>query len=89
MRLRPFPVLAVALALAGCGLADPAEREGTWRPTRVNDANLRAMIADPGHLQHGVGDPRGRARQAADAIERLEDRKIEPLPDLRTSRVGR
>lgn len=89
MRLCALAVPA-ALILGACTLADPLEREGTWRPTRVNDANLRAMIADPAHLRQGVGEPSGRGRQATDAIERLEDRKLDPLPDVRASpRLGR
>lgn len=89
MRPPSLAALAALVAVAACGLADPLEREGTWRPTQVNDANLRAMIADPGHLQHGASDPSGRGRQATDAIERLEDRKLDPLPDVRTSRMAR
>ena len=78
-----------ALLLSACGsMVDPTQREGTWRPSGVNDANLRAMIADPAHLQEGVGDPRGRSRQAADAIERLEDDALRSLPDVRASTVG-
>jgi hypothetical protein len=73
--------------LAACA-GDPREREGTWRPTGANETNLRAMIADPQHLERGVGDPRGRGRQAADAIERLEDDALKPLPDVRASNVG-
>ena len=78
-----------ALLLSACGsMVDPTEREGTWTPRGVNDANLRAMIADPAHLEQGVGDPRGRGRQAANAIERLEDDALKPLPDVRASTVG-
>lgn len=75
------------LLLVACG-ADSRERDGTWRPTGANAANLRVMIADPAHLDRGVGDPRGRGRQAADAIERLEDDALKPLPDVRASTVG-
>lgn len=83
-------VLAALLAVGGCaGLADPFERPGTWRPGGANDANLRAMIANPADLERGEGDARGRGRQAANAIERLEDDKIKPLPDVRsTPRFG-
>lgn len=78
-----------ALLVSACGsLVDPTQREGTWQPRGANEANLRAMIADPAHLEQGVGDPRGRGRQAADAIERLEDDALRSLPDVRASTVG-
>jgi len=86
MPRRLMPLLAGALALAGCaGLADPMERAGTWQPRGANEANLRAMIANPADLERGEGDPRGRARQAAGAIERLEDDAVKPLPDMRAT----
>jgi len=82
--------LLALLLVSGCGAAgDPREREGTWRPTGVNAANLRAMIAEPSHLQRGASDPTGRGRQATNAIERLEDDDLKPLPDVRASQVGR
>jgi hypothetical protein len=88
LRVR-YMLLGAALLAAGCaGLADPFERPGTWTPRGANDANLRAMIADPAHLERGEGDPRGRGRQATNAIERLEDDKLHPLPDVRASTVG-
>jgi hypothetical protein len=78
--------LGAALLVAGCaGLTDPFERPGTWTPRGANDANLRAMIVNPADLERGEGDPRGRARQASGAIERLEDDEVKPLPDVRTS----
>lgn len=76
------------LLVVGCSGPDPFDREGTWRARHVNDANLGQMIADPAHLDRGVGDDRGRSRQAADAIQRLEDDALKPLPDVRASRIG-
>lgn len=88
MRMRHI-LLGAALLAAGCaGMADPFERPGTWTARGANDANLRAMIADPAHLERGEGDPRGRGRQATNAIERLEDDKLRELPDVRASSVG-
>jgi hypothetical protein len=84
------PALLAVLLVAGCGAAvDPTQREGTWRPSGANAANLRAMIAEPSHLRQGVSDPTGRGRQATNAIERLEDDELKPLPDVRASQVGR
>lgn len=90
MRWRHMLLGAALLAASGCaGLNDPFERPGTWTPRGANDANLRAMIANPADLERGEGDPRGRGRQASNAIERLEDDKVNPLPDVRASNVGR
>ena len=52
---KPTPLLALPLllAVAACG-PEPHERPGTWRSSGVNDANLRAMVADPSHLERGV-----------------------------------
>jgi hypothetical protein len=84
-----IPLAALPVVLAACtGTFDPTEREGTWRPRGANDTNLRAMIVEPAHLELGVGDPRGRGRQATNAIERLEDDEVKPLPDVRASPVG-
>jgi hypothetical protein len=82
--------LLAVLLVSGCGATgDPREREGTWRPSGANTANLRAMVAEPSHLQRGASDPTGRGRQATNAIERLEDDDLKPLPDVRASQVGR
>lgn len=90
MPRRLVPALVAVLLVAGCGAtSDPTQREGTWRPSGANAANLRAMIADPSHLQQGVSDPTGRGRHATNAIERLEDDDLKPLPDVRASQVGR
>jgi len=43
------------------------------------------MIINPANLERGARDARGRGRQAANAIERLEDDTVKPLPDVRTS----
>jgi len=84
-RLRLGFLGALVLASGCAGLADPFERPGTWTPRGANDANLRAMIVNPADLERGEGDPRGRGRQAANAVERLEDDAVKPLPDVRTS----
>jgi type IV pilus biogenesis protein CpaD/CtpE len=72
--------ISVLLALAGCAETDPYEREGVWRPNGANDANLRAMVANPADLARGVGDGRGNSQQAEAAIERLRADKVKALP---------
>ncbi len=51
--LKPVAPLCLLLALAACG-PEPFDREGTWRATGANEANLRAMVADPAHLTRGA-----------------------------------
>jgi hypothetical protein len=83
-RLIPAPLLAALLLLAGCDY----ERPGTWRATGVNDANLAAMLAEPGHAVRGVAAPNERGQPASAAVWRLERGRRPPLPDSRASNVG-
>jgi len=74
MRWRSAVWLAPVL-LAGCTAPDSGDvidREGMWRPTGVNEANLRAMVADPAHLSRGVeAETLARGEPAALAGRRL------------------
>jgi hypothetical protein len=79
-------LVCLALGLAGC--ADPFERAGTWHPEGINDANLRAMIADPHDLDEGVSEPGANGRLAAAAVARLRAGQVKPLPDSGISKVG-
>ena len=86
LHLRPRHIrgpagLLLLFAVTGCaGLNDPFEREGTWRPEYVNDANLSAMVADPRHIALGVGDPESSGELSAAAIRRLLTDHVKPLP---------
>ncbi len=89
MRLRPalgFGPLALML-LAGC-TGDDFSRPGTWQPAGLNDANLRAMLADPSHAERGVAAGTERGQPASTAIQRLEQDRRRPLPDSRVARIG-
>lgn len=46
--------LPLVLVLGACMQQEPYERPGTWRASGANDANLRAMIANPGDLERGA-----------------------------------
>lgn len=82
-------VLLLAGALAGCAnTLDPINREGAWRPGGVNDANLRAMIADPSHLSMGIGATTTAGPGAADAVDRLHRDRVRPLPETRLAPIG-
>jgi hypothetical protein len=58
--------LPLALAAGGCIDPEPYSRPGTWQATGANEANLRAMVADPSHLDRGA-QPRTMARGEAAA----------------------
>ncbi len=88
---RPMPPLCVcllagAVALAGC--TDPYARPGTWHAGAVNDANLRAMVADPADLLWGASQPGTDGRLAAAAVERLRSGQVIPMPDESLTRIG-
>ncbi|MBR0664240.1 hypothetical protein GXW71_07710 [Roseomonas hellenica] len=81
---------ALALALltaSGCAV-DPFAREGVWRPSAVNETNLRAMVADPRDLQQGVGEPGANGAAAAAAVQRLLEDRVRPLPAVSTAGAG-
>lgn len=64
--------LLVASHLTGCSpLQDPYQRVGTWSAEGVNDANLRAMVADPDDLALGRGTERALAVEAVPPVARL------------------
>ncbi|MBR0653946.1 hypothetical protein [Plastoroseomonas arctica] len=68
---RSGAILGVALlALSGCGL-DPYTRDGNWRPSGANEANLRLMVADPRDYQQGVAERGSDAQLATDALSRF------------------
>ena len=83
-RLCWVPLLA---ALGGCSGYDPTnpDRPGTWQPLGANNANLHAMIADPSHLERGVGSSTDRGAAGADATTRLLEGRRRPLPASRTT----
>ena len=78
-----FATVALLFGAAGCaGLNDPYQREGTWRPENVNDANIAAMVANPHHLEQGVGDDSSPGVLSAAAVRRLLTDHVKPLPTL-------
>lgn len=82
-----LPLLLLAVLLPACA-TDPLDRPGTWRATRANEANLRAMIADPRDLAQGRDAGTSRGQAASVAIERLETGRRFPLPASTLSRVA-
>jgi hypothetical protein len=69
---------AAAVVLSAC-TDDPFERPGTVAPRGFNDANLRAMVVDPGHLRRGVGADTDRGDAGAKPVDLLRSGKRAPL----------
>jgi hypothetical protein len=85
---RPFLAPLLGLLFAGCaelGFVEPELRDGQWRPTGANEANLREMVDRPQDLERGRGVSRTDARTAAGAIERHREGRVRPLPSLTTA----
>jgi hypothetical protein len=82
--------LTVALLVAGCtyDMSDPYLRPGTWNPTGDNDANLRAMVANPHDLVEGTGQGTSAGAEAAPPVARLLAGKRYPLPQLNASDIN-
>jgi type IV pilus biogenesis protein CpaD/CtpE len=85
--VRSVSILLAALALTGCALTDPYYRDGVWRPSDVNEANLRVMVASPADLVRGVSSPAADGQQAAAALDRQRNDKVRPLPDSAIAKV--
>jgi hypothetical protein len=89
MRVVHTVLLLAALGLGGCtAMNDPWDRPGAWRAQGANDANLRAMVADPADLIAGRGTDRRVGPGAADAVDRLYRDRVRALPDTDIARVG-
>jgi hypothetical protein len=83
-------LLIGVLLIAGCAdsaLFDPYKREGTWVPTGANDANLRAMVANPHDLVEGTGEHASSGAEAAPPVARVLAGKRYPLPQLNAASV--
>lgn len=84
---RLFPLI-ILLALGACSLAqDPFSQPGTWEPTYDNDANLRAMVANPHDLVAGEPMDGAVGPEAAGAADKLMTGKRAKLPDTEASSV--
>ena len=77
-------LLSCCLGVGGCNY-DPWQREGTWTPSGVNDANLAAMVANPADLYGNAGSPFSRASAAAPAVDRLLTGKTKTLDIISTT----
>jgi hypothetical protein len=85
-----FGWLLIALLVTGCtnDMSDPYLRPGTWNPTADNDANLRAMVANPHDLVEGTGQGASAGAEAAPPVARVLAGKRYPLPALNASDIN-
>lgn len=86
-------LLPFLLPLGGCAggslaLGDPIDRPGTWSPAGVNDANLRAMVADPHDLVAGKAAPDALAAEGAPPVGLLLSGKRQALPNAGSMSPG-
>lgn len=77
----------VLLPLAACSVFDPYVREGTWRPTGANNANLAAQIIHPSDLVRGVDYAPMDGTMTTAAVSRYRTGKVKPLPDSSISTI--
>jgi hypothetical protein len=84
--LAPALSALALVALAGCAEipSDQFDRPGTWQPTGVNDANLRAMLVNPNDMVVGQA-ARGSSGILANAsVTRVLTDNVKPLPRVTT-----
>lgn len=90
--MRPFLLPGLLLlTLAGCA-SQQFEKPGTWKlpPTGqgANDANLRAMVANPNDLVAGANEPGSNGAEAVRPIELLLSGHRQPLSSVSASKIG-
>jgi hypothetical protein len=84
----PFFLLTVA-ALSGCGPEyDPLTREGLWRPTHSNRADLVMQVANPSDLTFGKGATGSDGQLDSAAVERLRTGKVKKLQDSGIAQIS-
>jgi hypothetical protein len=84
----PFFLLAVA-TLSGCGPQyDPLTREGLWRPTHSNRADLVMQVANPSDLTFGKGTTGSDGQLDSAAVERLRTGKVKKLQDSGIAQIS-
>ena len=83
--MRRWSLLSLLLAAAACTPDYPFDRRGTWSIGQygsANDANLRAMVANPRDLVAGEGEITSLGPEAAPPVQRLFSGRRLPLPAI-------
>lgn len=73
--------LILVLLVGGC-VTTPYQQPWTWSPRHDNDANLRAMVANPQDLVAGTGARNSAGAEAAPPVARLLSGRRYPLPNV-------
>ena len=87
-QLRAAALLALAALLPGCDATDPYKREGMWHPMGANATNFAMQVARPSDLLIGRGSAGSDGDTAAQAVDRLRQNKVKPLPTVTSTTVG-
>lgn len=81
-------LVGLGLSLAGCTQYGAWNSPGMWQPTGSNEANLRAMVADPQDLVSGRGRNTAPGDEAAQSVSNLESGKTPSLAGGASSGSG-
>ena len=80
-------LITTAISAAGCNDAD-YNRPGTWKPTGINDQNLRAMVVNPQDMYSGTAATTSRGDNGSRAVARLLADRRRALLDASLSHVA-
>ena len=82
-------LLVVVTAVSAAGCNDPEiDRPGTWKPTGINDQNLRAMLVNPQDIYSGTGALTSRGDAGSRAVARLLADRRRALLDASLSHIA-
>ena len=82
-------LLVIVTAFSAAGCSDPEiDRPGTWKPTGINDQNLRAMLANPQDSYNGTGALTSRGDSGSRAVARLLADRRRALLDASLSHIA-
>lgn len=85
--MRCFPWFLVLLTIGGCSPDYPFDKPGTWsigQASSANDANLRAMVANPDDLASGRGESTSLGAEAGPPVGLLFSGQRRVLPNIDT-----
>jgi hypothetical protein len=89
--MRAIPFILMLAVVCSCA-KDPFQRPHTWTlppdGTGANDANLRAMVANPNDLTTGTSDGTGLGHLAVRPVDALLGGHRRSLPTVNASTIG-
>ncbi len=82
-------LLVIITALSAAGCSDPEiDRAGTWKPTGINDQNLRTSLVNPQDYYTGTGADTSRGDAGSRAVTRLLTDRRRALLDASLSHIA-